>query len=495
VDISVVVSPTGSPGPAGAAGPPGDVGPAGPAGAAGPPGPPGPPGDIGPAGPAGPTNSVASGLDTTGAPVDVGSAAPPVEGQVLTAVDAGHAVWRVPGLHYDPSIKFWTSTTGVATILPGTWGFIWPPPVGVTNVVVYIVSSLEAPPVDSRFGLYVHRDVTVPVTVNVLGTSEIQGIDSLRGPSAVLLPGSNYEWIFYHEDGSSIWGVVSDTAGAAKRMQLTDGVVDIVGPRPVAGQAIIATDATHVAFGNLPSAPLATTAPLDVGTTAIGVLGTAAHADHVHAHGVQAGGTTHALATTSVPGFFDSAEKVKLSGVAAGAAAVSNAVPSQIAAGIAAAAGVATDAARSDHVHNIPTAVATTITTGSSSTGGTANTLARSDHTHLVIVAATSIGFAAAFTFVFTGAGTQLTASVMTSNLTLTLNGSGAMRGNLFLKQDATGGRTVTLVAAGRTFLREAGVTDDNPAPAPNAITMYEFEYVGSLAGTNYIRVKKTPLV
>jgi hypothetical protein len=82
---------------------------------------------------------------------------------------------------------------------------------------------------------------------------------------------------------------------------------------------LIASDATHAAFANVPSSPLASTAPLDIGTTAIGVIGTAAHADHVHAHGVQAGGTAHALATASVAGFFDSAEKVKLSGIAAGA--------------------------------------------------------------------------------------------------------------------------------------------------------------------------------
>jgi hypothetical protein len=231
-------------------------------------------------------------------------------------MDLTHSVWRVPGLHYDPSIKFWTSTTGAATILPGTWGFIWQPPVGTTSAVVYIVSSLDAPPVDARFGLYVHRDITVPVQVNVLGTSEIQGLDGLRGPSAVLLPGANYEWIFYHEDGSSIWGLVSDTAGGAKRLQVAGGaLVDITGsPVPTVGQALIASDATHVGFANLPPAvALASTAPLDVGTTAIGGLGTAAHADHVHAHGNQAGGSLHSLAGSGSAGFMSTGNFDKIS--------------------------------------------------------------------------------------------------------------------------------------------------------------------------------------
>jgi len=334
--LTVTVSPQGAPGPAG---PPGVDGAPGADGTDGTDGAPGPPGPQGPPGEPGTSAGTASGLETTGAAVDVAGSAPPVEGQVLTATDAEHATWRVPGLHYDPSIKFWSSTTGAATILPGTWGFIWPPPVGTTDVVVYIVSSLEAPPVDARFGLYVHRDVTVPVHVNVLGTSEIQGLDGLRGPSAVLLPGANYEWIFYHEDGSSIWGLVSDTAGGAKRIVVAGGAnVELAGsPVPTPGQALIAIDATHAGFSNLPAGPqgpagaagpqgpagpqgdpgpavpLASTAPLDVGTTAIGALSTAAHADHVHAHGNQAGGALHALATASQSGFLSASQFTKIS--------------------------------------------------------------------------------------------------------------------------------------------------------------------------------------
>jgi hypothetical protein len=179
-----------------------------------------------------------------GAPVDIGGAAPPVPGQVLTAVDAEHAIWRVPGLHYDPSIKFWTSSVGSATITSGTWGFVLQPPAATDPVVVYIVSSLEAPPVDARFALYVGRDVTVPVTINVLGASQIQGLDGVLGTSAALLPGADYEWVFYHEDGAALWGLVSDTAGVGKRLITNAGLVELGGSAPPSpGDVLTAIDA------------------------------------------------------------------------------------------------------------------------------------------------------------------------------------------------------------------------------------------------------------
>ncbi|MGX1802765.1 hypothetical protein ACWIDJ_10570, partial [Brevundimonas naejangsanensis] len=67
---------------------------------------------------------------------------------------------------------------------------------------------------------------------------------------------------------------------------------------------------------------LATTAPASVGVNnAVGTGTTAARADHVHAHGNQAGGGLHALATTSAHGFMPSTDKVKLNGIAPGATA------------------------------------------------------------------------------------------------------------------------------------------------------------------------------
>jgi len=334
----------------------------------GPAGPEGPPGATGPQGePGTDASGLASGLETTGDPVDVAASAPPVEGQVLTAMNADTAVWRVPGLHYDPSIKFWTGNIGSATILPGTWGFIWQPADGITPVVVHIVSSLEAPPVDARFALYVGKDLTVPVTVRVLGTSQIQGLDGVLADSTTLLPGADYEWIFYHEDGNSIWGLVSDTAGVAKRLRVSSGTVDLAGsPAPTAGQALIATDATHAAFANLPAAA----------------------------------GSHSAFAWT------------------ANAASI---------------------------------AVA---------------------------------GFGAVWA----------ASNTLTGNSTLTLTGGADGRMvRVYVKQDATGGRTLALSIAGRAILRDSGVSDDNPAAGANAVTAYEIEFLTIIA-TASVRVRKMPL-
>lgn len=60
------------------------------------------------------------------------------------------------------------------------------------------------------------------------------------------------------------------------------------------------------------SAALSNAAPLALGAAASGTSGQASRGDHVHPHGNQAGGSLHALATTSTPGFLSAADKVKL---------------------------------------------------------------------------------------------------------------------------------------------------------------------------------------
>lgn len=58
--------------------------------------------------------------------------------------------------------------------------------------------------------------------------------------------------------------------------------------------------------------PLSTTPPAAVGAAAqVGSAQTAARADHVHAHGNQAGDSLHAVATTSAAGFMSAADKSK----------------------------------------------------------------------------------------------------------------------------------------------------------------------------------------
>jgi len=66
--------------------------------------------------------------------------------------------------------------------------------------------------------------------------------------------------------------------------------------------------------------PLSSTAPAALGTAAVGVGTTAARADHVHAHGNQAGGTLHAdVVAGGASGFMSGADKTKLDGIASGA--------------------------------------------------------------------------------------------------------------------------------------------------------------------------------
>ena len=68
--------------------------------------------------------------------------------------------------------------------------------------------------------------------------------------------------------------------------------------------------------------PLSSTLPAAIGTAAIGVGTTVARADHVHAHGNQAGGTLHAdVIAAGASGFMSGSDKTKLDGVASGATA------------------------------------------------------------------------------------------------------------------------------------------------------------------------------
>ena len=144
----------------------------------------------------------------------------------------------------------------------------------------------------------------------------------------------------------------------------------------------IATGATALA--------LSSSTPAAVGTAAIGAGTTAARSDHVHAHGNQAGGSLHAVATTSVEGFLSAADKNKLDSVASGATStpLSSSTPAAASAA-AGAVGVATTAARGDHAHQVSTG--TPVAVGTANADGTATTLARSDHVHALAVATTSV--------------------------------------------------------------------------------------------------------
>lgn len=122
-------------------------------------------------------------------------------------------------------------------------------------------------------------------------------------------------------------------------------------------------------------------APVSVGTAnSAGVATSLTRSDHVHAHGDQTVGTLHAAAIASgTSGFMTGADKAKLDGIAASAAALTASAPADVTKA-AAAVGVATAAARADHKHDISTAAPATI--GTSNAEGSATSLARSDHVH-----------------------------------------------------------------------------------------------------------------
>jgi hypothetical protein len=129
----------------------------------------------------------------------------------------------------------------------------------------------------------------------------------------------------------------------------------------------IATGATNLALSSATPAP--------VGAAAAGSGTTAARADHVHAHGDQAGGTLHALVTTSVHGFMSATDKVKLDAIGA----LSSATPALVSAA-AGVPGSSSNLARADHSHQV--SVASPVTVGTTNLDGSSNSLARADHVH-----------------------------------------------------------------------------------------------------------------
>ena len=153
--------------------------------------------------------------------------------------------------------------------------------------------------------------------------------------------------------------------------------------------------------------------PVGVGTAnAAGSAATFARSDHVHDHGAQTSGSLHAAATTSVAGFLSAADKTKLDGVSSGAAALTAAAPSNVTKATAAV-GVATDAARADHKHDVSTAapVAGAVAAGNAAAEGSATSLARSDHQHAVATAAPSAGAVAVGNSAADGAATTFSRS------------------------------------------------------------------------------------
>jgi len=126
---------------------------------------------------------------------------------------------------------------------------------------------------------------------------------------------------------------------------------------------------------------VSTAAPSSVGAAnAEGAATSLARSDHVHNHGAQTDGSMHAaVIAAGASGFMTGADKTKLDGIASGAAALTASAPANVTKA-AAAVGVATDAARADHKHDISTAAPSSV--GTANSEGAATSLARSDHVH-----------------------------------------------------------------------------------------------------------------
>jgi len=85
---------------------------------------------------------------------------------------------------------------------------------------------------------------------------------------------------------------------------------------------------------------------------------------------------------------------------------------------------------------------------------------------------------------------------LLTGNVTFTFSNPNAGRQGLILvKQDTTGGRTVTFTAPSTyTIVRDANVADLSAASAASTITLFAYAMF-ALGGTNYLQLSKAFLI
>ncbi len=146
------------------------------------------------------------------------------------------------------------------------------------------------------------------------------------------------------------------------------------GPVLIAASGAIGSSSSLARADHIHAHPSGSPVALAVGGAASdGVAVTVARSDHAHA--------MPGLATTTTPGYLGAADKTKLDGITAGAAAASNAIP-QAAIASTGSAGVAADVSRSDHAHQVNAGTPVALAVGGANAAGVATSLARSDHTH-----------------------------------------------------------------------------------------------------------------
>jgi hypothetical protein len=109
--------------------------------------------------------------------------------------------------------------------------------------------------------------------------------------------------------GTAVSSIVDNEETGATDVTLSGPMGTL--PEPGADGEILTSDGTEWA-----SEPFPFGSPVSVGSAnADGNAVTAARANHVHNHAAQGGGTLHALATQSVPGFMSAEDKEKLDGL------------------------------------------------------------------------------------------------------------------------------------------------------------------------------------
>ena len=266
-------------------------------------------------------------------------------------------------------------------------------PVAVNRTAAVVGVSSTAARSDHKHDIA----VAAPVTI---GTANAQGV-------AASLALSDHVHAHGDQAGGTLHAVATTTVdgflSAADKTKI-DSVETGATATPLASTAPVAVSKSTAVVGVSTTAArsdhkhdIDTATAVTIGTAnAEGTSTSMARADHVHAHGDQAGGTLHAVASTTVPGFMSETDKTKLDGVAAGATATPLTASAPVNVTKAAAAvGVATDAARSDHKHDIATAVAVALTVGATNAEGTSTSMARADHVH-TIAAGTPVAIGAA---------------------------------------------------------------------------------------------------
>jgi len=313
--------------------------------------------------------------------------------------------------------------------------------------------------------------------------------------------------------------VTEGTANADSGWVLTTNDAITLGTTPLqftqfSGAGQITAGSGIAKNGNTLSVAFGATAPTTIGiTNYVGTDTAPAHADHGHNHGAQTDGAMHAAATTSVAGFLSPTDKTKLDGVATGATALalSASMPMGVTA-ITGSVGVSTAAAHADHRHSHDEqtdsslhAVATTSAAGFQSAA---------DKTQINALAAGQAATVGRLTVdciletptLLTGTGAVDVDTAIKNDFMIVLGGATTLnftafvagrQGSIWVKQDATGGRSLAWTVAsaasptGWTQLKDTGLLDLAPAQTASALTMYGYAMF-TLGGTNYVLLSKS---